>query len=321
MKTLTMSRSLAPRRRRSGFTLVELLVVMAVIAILVGLLLPAVQKAREAAARTQCQNNLKQMGLAIHHYHDTYRKITPNRITDLHATWAVLLMPYLEQQVAYNQWDRPLDPAGPMYYQQSAAARTAQVPIYFCPSRRTPAMPPTASISGDVDDDNFFFVPPPHVPGALGDYASCVGTDNCDGIDCGLWSVLFAPRYNGAFRAAMDDWGTPLQISFSHVTDGLSNTFFMGEKHVPPSVWGVGPFDCSMYNGDYPTCSSRAAGPSYPIVQYPDDMTNMAFGSYHMGICHFLLGDGSARAVTNTLDPTILALLADIADGQGPQDY
>jgi prepilin-type N-terminal cleavage/methylation domain-containing protein len=295
-----------PIRSRRGFTLVELLVVLAIIALLVGLLLPGVQKVREAASRISCSNNLKQIGLALHNYEGVNGKLPPSRISDLHATWAVVILPWMEQDNLYRAWN--LDNA---YYQQNGTARLTPVANYFCPARRTYDTPPTASIAGDQDDD-----PPlgPHIPGALGDYGACTGTDNCDGADCD-------GKPNGAFRVGINQNGDPVgAVRLMEITDGLSNTFFVGEKHVHEDHIGEGVLDCSIYNGDYYTCSTRSAGPFYMLAQTTRDET-IGFGSYHPGICQFLFGDGSVRSVANDTNPKTLALLANIADGQPVPDF
>src|SRR3954463_15273796 len=116
------------QKYRQAFTLIELLVVIAIIAILIALLVPAVQKVREAAARTQCENNLKQIGLACHSFHDANKFLPPSRIWDHWATWALLILPYMEGKVLYDTWD-----VQEVYYNQPTASREMHVLTYFCP--------------------------------------------------------------------------------------------------------------------------------------------------------------------------------------------
>jgi prepilin-type N-terminal cleavage/methylation domain-containing protein len=160
---------ISPGRRRGGFTLVELLVVIAVIGLLMGLMLPAVQKVRESAYRISCGNNLKQITLAMHLYHHDKEHLPPRCVSENGATWGVLILPYLEQETLYNSWNLSRS-----YYDQSDTVRMTSLQIYFCPSRRSAGVA-GYSVSGDqpwMGGTNFG----PNVPGALSDYASCLGS-------------------------------------------------------------------------------------------------------------------------------------------------
>ncbi|HEX4592008.1 MAG TPA: DUF1559 domain-containing protein [Gemmataceae bacterium] len=284
--------------KRPAFTLIELLVVIAITAILIGLLLPAVQKVREAANRTRCQNNLKQIGLAIHNYHDANRLMPPSRLGPQYATWCVLILPYLEMDALYKQWD-----LSKTYYQQSTVAQTTAVNLFFCPTRRSPPMLSTQfEVSGTGIPDS------QEHPGSLGDYA-------CNG---GQFSgpIVDNPACNGVMCMADGQSASNRGIALTDIPDGTSNTFLVGEKHAPLSKWGQsGPSfgEGSVYNGEFPRNFARIAGaPSFNLGQGPDDLAgpwHCKFGSYHQGICQFLFADGRVVAISNSTDlPTLQAL-------------
>src|SRR5262245_33781 len=191
------------RSARSGFTLIELLAVIAIIAILIGLLVPAVQKVREAANRASCQNNLKQIGLAVHTYHDNQRRLPPTYIRQDWVTWAVLILPFLEQENAYKLWDVPL-----RYYDQpnrdvaNLDPTPRNFPVYFCPSRRGPDIGFSVDNGGTDQDVPSAHTDLNHRPGGLSDYAACHGTDVGTLEGNGALSI-------GTVLAAVQPDGTP----------------------------------------------------------------------------------------------------------------
>lgn len=290
------------RSSRSGFTLIELLVVIAIIAVLMALLLPAVQMAREAARRTQCQNHLKQIGLATHNFHDVYNVIPAARLDTNTATWAVVLLPYFEAKAAYDSWDLTKD-----YYVQSDAARLHQVPVLLCPTRRSGKL---KSTSGDNRAGM------PHVPGALSDYAGCSG--------------IFDPardyatdRASGAIISGINlRPGQPnaSNVSFRDIVDGTSNTLMFGEKHVRHDRLGIGTDDGSIYNGDGPSAVMRIAGPGRPFGKRTDGHT-ANFGSWHGDICQFVFCDGRVVKLSYSTDLNVIGKLATRADGEVVGEY
>ena len=322
------------RNPRSAFTLVELLVVITIIGILIALLLPAVQAAREAARRMQCQNNLKQTGLAIANFHLFQQAIPPTRQICHHGTWANALWPYLEQNAAAEQWDPELS-----YHYQPLDNLKVQVPSYYCPSRRRP---PQLSKTGDEDAHGTSGAA--HHDGGLADYAVVFGDGECTPM-CQRIAHLYThwdyppQEVPGAFAHAgpyVDD-GIPnssvvcrgdgstfnylfdrneFPFAFADVRDGLSNTIFVGEKHVPEGEFGHGLWgDSSAYNADNLEVNSRVAGPGYGLVRDPKwkgfaQWYNLYFGGPHPGVCLFVFGDGHVVAISTSINTTVLGYLA-----------
>jgi prepilin-type N-terminal cleavage/methylation domain-containing protein len=302
-------------RSKRAFTLVELLVVIAIIGVLIALLLPAVQAAREAARRSQCLNHLKQIGLAVQMFHDSKKSIPPSRVDCHHGTWASVIWPYLEQAAIAQRWD----PEKSFHFQPLENVQI-QVPVYLCPTRRSP---PQLSLEGDERGSVR------HRPGGLSDYAVAIGDgQDFQGDGEGGDDGVGAP--NGAFRRQQAKcFGFDPNflfkgsysggLEFRNISDGLSNTIFVGEKHLTLEGFGKKSFDDnSVYNPDFHRTIARYGGPKAPLAVSPDEgiPPNSNFGSWHAGVCNFAFGDASIRPVSNTIDPLVLQRLVVIDDGE-----
>jgi prepilin-type N-terminal cleavage/methylation domain-containing protein len=309
------------RKPRPGFTLIELLVVIAIIAVLIGLLLPAVQKVREAANRIKCANNLKQLSLGMHNFHDTYQRFPWGRSKGAldSPTWAVILLPFIEQQ---NLWTRFTDPvingvsysmvtrgANPVFTTHNllrtqfrdTGAMKNPVALFLCPSRRS--SPNTISETFHSGSNS--------TEGICGDY----------GVNYGSGTST-ATANDGTFRWTMDTPTSATGSRIADITDGTSNTFLLGEKHVRIDDFGLYNFDdFCIYNSLTWATSGRKAGPNFPLALSPLDTPAGQFGSYHPGVTQFAFCDGRVVALRTSIPGTTLGLLAARADGQTIPDY
>jgi prepilin-type N-terminal cleavage/methylation domain-containing protein/prepilin-type processing-associated H-X9-DG protein len=291
--------------RHHGFTLVELLVVIAIIAVLIGLLLPAVQSAREAARRISCSNNLKQIGLAIANYTDTRRAFPSGRDTrdNLGVSWSFRLLPYLEETVihqAYVPGVRADDP-------RNAVAMRTPVNGYFCPSRRAP--------TADRNFDNDNQPPPPGARGvaAGGDYAANPGS----------YYNYYVREGQGLDPAQAGPIFTFSNVRPQQVTDGLSKTFAVGERHVPPVDPDWPPEMVHYHQGDNAFFAADNPWTQFRdtrrgLADSPEDRTHDKFGSRHPGVTQFVFLDGHVEPIANTTDRTVLRWYCTIGDGNDP---
>ncbi|HUQ72286.1 MAG TPA: DUF1559 domain-containing protein [Planctomycetaceae bacterium] len=291
------------RARRLGFTLIELLVVIAIIAILIALLLPAVQQAREAARRTQCRNNLKQLGLAMHNYHDIYQMFPPGglwtdqnqngQITDDtnvgHWAWGTFLLPQIDQAPLYNRMQPGNRTPLAVYAFDRELMRTA-LPAFRCPSDNGDVLcDPQRDLSflGTVAADR------------LTARSNYVGSN--DDNDVPDYGAMGANDNTGVFKIA----GV---VRIRDIVDGTSNTFAIGERdsldigaidHDAAVIYAV---EMRVDADDDDSMEAVLASADRPLNHRVDDgQENEVFSSYHTGGGHFLMADGSVRFISENI--------------------
>lgn len=323
-----------PRRLRRGFTLIELLVVIAIIAILIALLLPAVQQAREAARRTQCKNNLKQIGLALHNYHDVYNVFPPGRTRNTYSgirsawytgniAWLPRLLPQIEQAAIFNsinwnmgQGTSRTDGHGGVNGANPTGARRQIVPAFRCPSDpgngQVPwTTPAGVRVVGRTTNSGY----------APNNYMACVGyTTRLNANPPGL----FGQNTRKRMRDLVDGTSNTLAVSEAvigfyklAVNDSGNRTLCnAGSKDTSTTrqtgnSWFYSYFPQSAFFNTFVTPNSREYN-----CGVNSDRVNNAARSMHVGGVQVLLCDGSARFVSENVDAGTWRYLGDTGDGQ-----
>jgi prepilin-type N-terminal cleavage/methylation domain-containing protein len=319
-RTLRYSRSSPP----AAFTLVELLVVIAIIGVLVALLLPAVQAAREAARRSKCVNNLKQIVLAAHNVHDVRgmfpsgTKVTYNASANTQvyfSNWAIQILPYIEQQNLFEQYDDTVA----NIHANNKLVRETEVQTYRCPSEIIPSqilVPATGAPSGSGNGIAY----------RTSSYRGMSGV-SANGFNqwAGFPSEVIANAQQAAGLRGMlhTDWvgGPTPQERMATITDGTSNTLFVGERSTRTTptrgTFWADSFNLYSLSGAYN--QSATLMPDYEAcrrIAADEAQCKYGWGSFHPGIVNFAYGDGSIRSIKRTIDMRMFTFLATIGNGE-----
>lgn len=321
-----------------GFTLIELLVVIAIIAILIALLLPAVQQAREAARRSECRNKLKQIGLAMHNYHDSHNRLPPGAIfkgtgnppengrdANWGATWVIMVLPYLDQAPLYNQYNSSLLARSGATNAVNNSVTRQKLDILNCPSH-----PPINTLLTQ-DFDGF----------AKGTYAANAGAGRFLSL-----ADFNASNLRGPFSVIRQKGA-----NLSEFLDGASNSVLAGEIVKVDSTgddrgawgWCTGPMFCGRTSCNagsriLPPNAKSSANDVDCTPYSTNDTANIIFNwrsnpdatgasggaasrSFHVGGVHLLLGDGAVRFVSENVNSATYANLLSIADGTPTGDF
>lgn len=297
--------------RKRGFTLVELLVVIAIVGILIAMLLPAVQAAREAARRMQCASNLKQMGLALQNYAGSYGTLPPGPNGFYHHALFTYLLPYIEQETLYDSIDLKSNTSSLANW----PARITVIDVYICPSFPHPSF-------NDIDS----YVSDTYRSGALVTYQGIAGSY----YDADSGSYIGTDEYGTLPQNGLFGWKQ--SRTFRDITDGLSNTLAIGEfVHIDTDENGVFPGNirpwilaghCSgTANNKFASyCSKVLRHPVNMTVQYAIneemDFNHVPMGSDHASGCNFCLTDGSVRFIAEDIDLDVYRALGTCDGGE-----
>ena len=284
------------RNPKSAFTLVELLVVITIIGILIALLLPAVQAARAAARRAQNSNNLKQIGLALVMYHQTYKVYPParDRMDQYAVSWSFALLPFLEQQAIFDAHDFALR------VDDAANSNSMRTPVstFVNPMRRRPKADRPFDNNGQTSQEN---------GGAAGDYAA-----NRGWCASGWGTTSFVAAESGPFLHTAS-------VYDGQVRDGLSNTLGVGDRWVPEPGTSMESYDTNFYSdlafftGDHPALVARGSEEGFPTG--PQDPSPQKFGAPQGSMTAFVFLDGHVAWLSHSISLEVYKALSACADG------